>query len=121
MKGPHFFEKRKKEMARQQKAKEKADRKAQRKAGKGGGEDGEEFLDADGLPIALEGAEGVEGAEGADADDQVDAQTGEATGGTEGGSSPGVASLPVTRPQGEGATKAEHAPAQGAFRGPPGG
>lgn len=53
MKGPHFFEKRKKEMAKAQKAKEKADRKAQRKAGGGKAED--EFLDADGLPIGAEG------------------------------------------------------------------
>ena len=41
MKGPHFFEKRKKEMARQEKAKQKAERKAQRKAGKDRGEGGE--------------------------------------------------------------------------------
>ena len=61
MKGPHFFEKRKKEMAKAQKAKEKADRKAQRKAGGGKAED--EFLDADGLPIEAEGqSEGDGGA-----------------------------------------------------------
>lgn len=41
MKGPHFFEKRKKEMARQEKAKQKAERKAQRKSGKERGQDGE--------------------------------------------------------------------------------
>ena len=35
MKGPHFFEKRKKEQARQQKQKEKAQRRAQRRAEKG--------------------------------------------------------------------------------------
>ncbi len=59
MKGPHFFEKRKKEMARQEKAKQKADRKAQRKAGKGkegeGGDDNDEFLDVDGLGGEIEG------------------------------------------------------------------
>ena len=61
MKGPHFFEKRKKEMARQEKAKQKADRKAQRKAGKGkegegeGGDDNDEFLDVEGLPGEIEG------------------------------------------------------------------
>ena len=46
MKGPHFFEKRKREMARQEKAKQKAERKAQRKAekerGEGAGEGGED-------------------------------------------------------------------------------
>ena len=47
MKGPHFFEKRKKEMAKAEKAKQKADRKAQRKAGKGDdGLESDEFLEA---------------------------------------------------------------------------
>jgi hypothetical protein len=55
MKGPHFFEKRKKEMARQEKAKQKAERKAQRKAGKGK-DDGEPGDDDDDLLLA-EGAE----------------------------------------------------------------
>ena len=41
MKGPHFFEKRKKEMARQEKLKQKAERKAQRKADKDRGGSGE--------------------------------------------------------------------------------
>ena len=39
MKGPHFFEKRKRELARQEKAKQKAERKAQRKADKDRGVD----------------------------------------------------------------------------------
>lgn len=57
MKGPHFFEKRKKEMARQEKLKQKADRKAQRKAGKGTGEEGvDEFADIEGLNAGM-GAE----------------------------------------------------------------
>ena len=65
MKGPHFFEKRKKEMARQEKAKQKADRKAQRKAGKGkegeGGDESDEFLDVEGLEGEIHGdAEGGE-------------------------------------------------------------
>lgn len=59
MKGPHFFEKRKKEMARQEKAKQKADRKAQRKAGKGkegeGGDESDEFLDVEGLAGDIHG------------------------------------------------------------------
>jgi hypothetical protein len=47
MKGPHFFEKRKKEMARQEKLKQKAERKAQRKAEKDRGEGGETEETAD--------------------------------------------------------------------------
>lgn len=73
MKGPHFFEKRKKEMARQEKAKQKADRKAQRKAGKGkdgeGGEgdESDEFLDVEGLGSGSEGR-----ADGESEDSQVE-------------------------------------------------
>ena len=59
MKGPHFFEKRKKEMARQEKAKQKAERKAQRKAGKGPdgepGEDDDDLLLAEGSETQIEG------------------------------------------------------------------
>jgi hypothetical protein len=88
MKGPHFFEKRKKEMARQEKAKQKADRKAQRKAGKGkdgeGGEgdESDEFLDVEGLGSGSEGQ-----ADSESGDSQVgtgsntaDAQTNPSTG-----------------------------------------
>jgi hypothetical protein len=66
MKGPHFFEKRKREQAKQEKLKQKAERKAQRRAEKGKEEgDGtvaegdDEFLDADGI----EGASPTEAAE----------------------------------------------------------
>lgn len=59
MKGPHFFEKRKKEMARQEKAKQKAERKAQRKAGKGN--DGEPGEDDDDLLLAEDGETHLEG------------------------------------------------------------
>ena len=63
MKGPHFFEKRKKEMARQEKLKQKAERKAQRKAEKGKGEgeggdagdDSDEFGDVEGVNAGLQG------------------------------------------------------------------
>lgn len=84
MKGPHFFEKRKKEMARQQKAKEKADRKAQRKTGgaDGAGVEGVDFfLDAEGNQVNADGtivlAEGADGAEGEGEADTAD-QDGEA-------------------------------------------
>lgn len=45
MKGPHFFEKRRKELARQEKAKQKADRKASRKAEKDRGDSGDPLAD----------------------------------------------------------------------------
>lgn len=124
MKGPHFFEKRKKEMAKAQKAKEKADRKAQRKAG-GGKLEGDELLDEDGLPIGLEG--------------QVDGESEASEGGaSEGGEGAGVGGVTgVGRVTGVGLTKengatasgdqrqpqADHVapPAAGAFRGNPGG
>jgi hypothetical protein len=61
MKGPHFFEKRKKEMARQEKAKQKAERKAQRKAGKGKDEPGEPGDDDDDLLLDEEGGAHPEG------------------------------------------------------------
>ena len=66
MKGPHFFEKRKKEMARQEKAKQKAERKAQRKAEKekgGAGESAEGEGDDDDEDL-LGGSEEVMGSEG---------------------------------------------------------
>lgn len=58
MKGPHFFEKRKKEMARQEKAKQKAERKAQRKAK---GKDGEPGDDDDDLLLGEAGEIDVDG------------------------------------------------------------
>ena len=61
MKGPHFFEKRKKEMARQEKAKQKAERKAQRKAGKDKDEPGEPGDDDDELLLDESGEAQLEG------------------------------------------------------------
>ncbi|MBC8133878.1 MAG: hypothetical protein H7X95_12915 [Deltaproteobacteria bacterium] len=107
MKGPHFFEKRKKEMARQQKAKEKADRKAQRKAG-GGKDDADEFLDADGLGAAEGETDGQTG-------DQPEGEAGVGQAGLQGGAVNGTA--PAVEQ-----VKPEHAPpAVGGFRGTPGG
>jgi hypothetical protein len=78
MKGPHFFEKRKKEMARQEKLKQKAERKAQRKAEKGKGEGGEgdesededEFSDSEGVSAQLQ-SEVDEGGTGRIVDEQA--------------------------------------------------
>ncbi len=76
MKGPHFFEKRKKEQARQAKLKEKAERKAQRKAEKGkeGGEgepgDDDEFGDIEGVGAELQG-EGLAEGSGVGGEEQV--------------------------------------------------
>jgi hypothetical protein len=58
MKGPHFFEKRKKEMARQEKAKQKAERKAQRKAGRdrGPSDEPDDPIESDPLGAGAKGS-----------------------------------------------------------------
>jgi hypothetical protein len=72
MKGPHFFEKRKKEMARQEKLKQKAERKAQRKAEKDKGEGGSEPEDESAEFSEIDGVN----AEGADGGGQIEEEQG---------------------------------------------
>ncbi|MES1172204.1 MAG: hypothetical protein ABUL77_03115 [Bacteroidota bacterium] len=89
MKGPHFFEKRKKEMARQEKLKQKADRKAQRKAEKDRGEGGPAGEGDDDL-VDVEGLEGGLAAEGDGQDGDASANGDGSPGDAESRQSPAV-------------------------------
>jgi hypothetical protein len=84
MKGPHFFEKRKKEMARQEKLKQKAERKAQRKAEKDKGEGGSEPEDESAEFSEIDGVD----AEGSDGGGPIEEEQGSQDAETQPGRTP---------------------------------